>query len=151
MKNKLAKGALVLGMTAMSVGAMADEAMGTEDNQNPQSVQMVTNTNVRKIVGNYIAQRETGLYVDRKTGTKYFGEQQDIHDEQYVTFLLDRDNDGIEDYICLRKSMFMIEYAPGTRVEVTEKLEAGQWIMQDIRTLARWTSRPVVYEPDHER
>lgn len=151
MKNKFAKGILVVGLSALSLGVATDKAMATENNQDSQSETVVSDTNVRKIVGTYIAQRETGIYIDGKTGIKYSGKQQDVNDEQYFTYLLDTNGDGIEDYICVRKSAFTVEYVPGTRVEITEKLDAGQWIVQDITKLARWTSRPIVYNPNNER
>ena len=151
MKNKFAKGALVMGVSAMSMGGITDDALAAENSQKAPMEHVITDTNVRKVVGVYIAQRATGIYIDRKTRIKYVGKQQDLNDEQYLTFLLDTNDDGIEDYICVRKSQFAIDYVSGTRMEITEKLDSGEWIIEDIKQLPRWTSRPVVYEENKER
>lgn len=107
------------GIAAISTGAPAKTPQKNNDEQIKKEVQI---SDTRQIVGNFIAKRESNVYIINS-------------ENKYMMWYLDTDKDGLEDTILAQiigPNIPQIDFYPGTPLKITEKKINNQWVIQKI-------------------
>lgn len=107
------------GIAAISTGAPAKNPQKNNDEQIKKEVQI---SDTRQIVGNFIAKRESNVYIINS-------------ENKYMMWYLDTDEDGLEDTILAQiigPNIPQIDFFPGTPLKITEKKINNQWVIQEI-------------------
>lgn len=119
MVNKIKKAIIMGGIAAISTGAPAKTPQKNNDEQIKKEVQI---SDTRQIVGNFIAKRESNVYIINS-------------ENKYMMWYLDTDEDGLEDTILAQiigPNIPQIDFFPGTPLKITEKKIKNQWVIQKI-------------------
>ena len=119
MVNKIKKAIIMGGIAAISTGAPAKNPQKNNDEQIKKEVQI---SDTRQIVGNFIAKRESNVYIINS-------------ENKYMMWYLDTDEDGLEDTILAQiigPNIPQIDFFPGTPLKITEKKIKNQWVIQEI-------------------
>ena len=119
MVSKIKKAIIMGGIAAISTGAPAKNPQKNNDEQIKKEVQI---SDTRQIVGNFIAKRESNVYIINS-------------ENKYMMWYLDTDEDGLEDTILAQiigPNIPQIDFFPGTPLKITEKKINNQWVIQEI-------------------
>ena len=119
MVSKIKKAIIMGGIAAISTGAPAKTPQKNNDEHIKKEVQI---SDTRQIVGNFIAKRESNVYIINS-------------ENKYMMWYLDTDKDGLEDTILAQiigPNIPQIDFYPGTPLKITEKKINNQWIIQEI-------------------
>ena len=119
MVSKIKKAIIMGGIAAISTGAPAKNPQKNNDEQIKKEVQI---SDTRQIVGNFIAKRESNVYIINSAN-------------KYMMWYLDTDEDGLEDTILAQiigPNIPQIDFFPGTPLKITEKKIKNQWVIQEI-------------------
>ena len=119
MVSKIKKAIIMGGIAAISTGAPAKNPHKNNDEQIKKEVQI---SDTRQIVGNFIAKRESNVYIINS-------------ENKYMMWYLDTDEDGLEDTILAQiigPNIPQIDFFPGTPLKITEKKINNQWVIQEI-------------------
>lgn len=107
------------GIAAISTGAPAKTPAKNNGESIKKEVQI---SDTRQIVGNFIAKRESNVYIINS-------------ENKYMMWYLDTDKDGLEDTILAQiigPNIPQIDFYPGTPLKITEKKINNQWVIQEI-------------------
>ncbi|MBE6457765.1 MAG: hypothetical protein E7011_03100 [Alphaproteobacteria bacterium] len=119
MVSKIKKAIIMGGIAAISTGTPAK----TPAKNNAESIKKeVQISDTRQIVGNFIAKRESDVYIINS-------------ENKYMMWYLDTDKDGLEDTILTQiigPNILQTDFFPGTPLKITEKKIDNRWIIQKI-------------------
>ena len=119
MVSKIKKAIIMGGIAAISTGAPAKTPAKNNGESIKKEVQI---SDTRQIVGNFIAKRESDVYIINS-------------ENKYMMWYLDTDEDGLEDTILAQiigPNIPQIDFFPGTPLKITEKKINNQWVIQEI-------------------
>lgn len=119
MVSKIKKAIIMGGIAAISTGAPAKTPAKNNGEPIKKEVQI---SDTRQIVGNFIAKRESDVYIINS-------------ENKYMMWYLDTDEDGLEDTILTQiigPNILQIDFFPGTPLKITEKKIDNRWIIQKI-------------------